>query len=79
MYFLSTIWIILFSEFAILAARVASFMSIVEVIILPMIILKFRCEKIIYILLVLFSFLMLYINIFLKKVVGPYYLIEGFL
>lgn len=54
-------------------------MSIVEVIILPMIILKFRCEKIIYILLVLFSFLMLYINIFLKKVVGPYYLIEGFL
>lgn len=79
MYFLSTIWIILFSEFAIIAARVASFMSIVEVIILPMLILKFRYKKTIYILLVLFAFLVLYINIFFREVVGNYYFIEGFL
>ncbi len=77
MYFCSTLWIIIFNEFAILAARVATFMSIAEFILIPAVILLFRQKKFMYSIVYLLCFLMFYLNIFIKEVVNDYYIIGG--
>lgn len=79
MYVASTIWLIIFNEFAIIAARVATFMSIADVILIPSLILLFKQKKIVYMSIYLFAFLMLYLNIFIKQVVNDYHFVTGVL
>lgn len=69
-----TSWRILFSDFGILAARVATFYSIVEVILIPALILAFRQKVLPTIVVICYAFLTLYLNIFVKEGRFPYFL-----
>lgn len=69
-----TSWRILFSDFGILAARVATFFSIVEVVLVPVIILAFKQKLLPTIIVVFYAFLTLYLNLFIKDGRFPYFL-----
>ncbi len=69
-----TSWRILFSDFGILAARVATFFSIVEVILVPALILVFKQKLLPTIFIVFYAFLTLYLNLFVKEGRFPYFL-----
>lgn len=62
-----TFWRLAFSDFGIIAARIATFFTIVEVILIPCIILAFKQKLIPFLLVLLYAFLMLYLNLFSKE------------
>ena len=69
---LSASWRLAFSDFAILAARVSSLFGIVEVILLPSIILAFRQKLLITLIIIVYAFLTLYLNLIVKVGRNPY-------
>jgi hypothetical protein len=75
MYILSTAWILAFSSFAILAARVATFFSVGEIILLPIIVLKFRQQKLVLASILLLGCAMLVLNLAFKNMWPPYHTI----
>ena len=75
LYITSTAWLILFADFAIFAARLASFLSIVEVILLPSIIYVFKQKRLFYFAIWIYALMMLYLNIEVKEVLNTYELV----
>ncbi|MDQ2109556.1 MULTISPECIES: EpsG family protein [unclassified Vibrio] len=71
-YFLAVTWRIAFSDFGIFAARVATFFSIVEVLLIPALIYAFRQKFIMTIFILLYAFLTLYLNLYFKEGRFPY-------
>ncbi|MCG3767776.1 EpsG family protein [Vibrio cincinnatiensis] len=71
-YFLAVTWRIAFSDFGIFAARVATFFSIVEVLLIPALIYAFRQKFIMTIFILLYAFLTLYLNLYIKEGRFPY-------
>lgn len=69
-----TSWRILFSDFGILAARIATFFSIVEVIMVPALILAFKQKLLPTMMIIFYAFLTLYLNLFVKEGRFPYFL-----
>ncbi len=61
---LNAAWRVAFSDFAILAGRIATFYSIVEVILIPYMITIFRQKFIIWLLIILYAGLMLFLNLY---------------
>lgn len=74
MFFLSVLWRILFSDFGILAGRVSTFLSVTEPILISCFIVFFNKKIIPIMLIFLYSFLVLYINLFVKEGRFPYLL-----
>uniref|UniRef100_UPI004048EA31 EpsG family protein n=1 Tax=Aliarcobacter sp. TaxID=2321116 RepID=UPI004048EA31 len=72
LYIISTAWLIFFADFAIIAARVATFLSIVDVILLPSLIYVFKQKRLIYFAIWLYALMMLYLNIEVKEVLNTY-------
>lgn len=72
MYLVSTFWLIIFDDFAIVAARVAALLSFVEVLLIPSFILLFKQKFIIYSFIVLYGCYVLYLNIYEKELLGNY-------
>ncbi|EPM6963357.1 TPA: EpsG family protein [Vibrio alginolyticus] len=73
------LWRIAFSELGVLAARVATVFTITEVILIPMLVGIFKQKIIPTIIVVIYAFLMLYINLFLKDGRNPYSMSIGIL
>tara|TARA_B100001093_G_C26752647_1_gene981879 strand:- start:261 stop:1460 length:1200 start_codon:yes stop_codon:yes gene_type:complete len=61
-YYTGTLWIIFFNGFAIIATRLASMLTVPEIILLPMLIILFKQKGLAFIFLVLFSFMQLILN-----------------
>jgi hypothetical protein len=72
MYLVSTLWLIIFDDFAIIAARVAALLSFVEVLLIPLFILLFKQKLIIYSFIVLYGCYVLYLNIYEKELLSNY-------
>ena len=72
LYALSTVWLFVFRDFAILGARGASFMSFFDYITLPACALVFRQYWVGYIFILLFAAVVLYLNIDIKGIIGEY-------
>lgn len=70
-------WRILFSDFGIIAGRVSTFFSIVEVILIPCLLLAFKNKIIPIIVIILYAFITLYLNLYVKDGRFPYYLSVG--
>lgn len=70
--FIAMIWLFIFRDFAILAARGAAFINTTEFIITPAVIYTFKNKTPIFASVLLLTLLMLYLNIYIKAVVGPY-------
>lgn len=68
--FLSTFWRIAFSDFGIIAGRVATFFGIVEVILIPSFILIFKQKVLAAFFIICYALLVLYLNTI--KILGPY-------
>lgn len=75
LYIASTTWLIFFADFAIIAARVATFLSIVDVILLPSLIYIFKQKKLVYFCIWLYALMMLFLNIIVKEVLNDYQLL----
>lgn len=75
MYILSTVWILIFSDFAILAARIATFLSVGDAILLPSLALVFKEKKLVLTANVAFAWMMLYLNIVLNPEMPPHTLV----
>lgn len=75
--FTATTWRILFSDFGIVAGRVATFFSIVEVLLVPSFILIFKQKIIPHIIIILYALITLYLNTELK--INPYSSIISFI
>ena len=76
MYLFSTIWLIAFSDFGILAGRMAAYFSFVEVILIPSIILMAKNKVkqfIIFTGIVIYSLFLAYINLVPRHVVRAFY------
>lgn len=73
------VWRIAFSELGVLAARVATVFTITEVILIPMLVAIFRQKLLPTIVVILYAFLALYINLFLKDGRHPYFMSIGIL
>lgn len=71
-YFIAVTWRIAFSDFGIFAARVATFFGIVEVLIIPTLIYAFRQKFIMTIFILIYAFLTLHLNLFVKEGRNPY-------
>ncbi len=62
-YYTGTLWIIFFNGFAIIATRLASMLTVPEIILLPMLIILFKQKGLAFIFLTTFSFMQLILNI----------------
>ncbi|MGA2914921.1 MAG: EpsG family protein [Sedimentisphaerales bacterium] len=71
-YLTGTVWRIAFNDFGIFAARIATFFIIVEVILLPMLVTVIRTRFIAYLSLVIYAFIALYLNLYVKEALHPY-------
>lgn len=71
-YFLAVSWRVAFSDLGILAARVATMFGVVEVVLVPAFVLLFRQKLIPTILIILYAFATLYLNLFVKEGRNPY-------
>ena len=68
-YYTGALWIIFFNDFAIIATRLASMLTVPEIILLPMLIILFKQKGLAFIFLALFSFMQLILNtIYLSNV-----------
>ncbi|WP_164518169.1 EpsG family protein [Pseudoalteromonas rubra] len=65
-------WRLAFSDFGIIAARVSTFFNIVEVVLLPCLLLAFREKLMPTLLIFIYAFLTLYLNLFIKEGRAPY-------
>ncbi len=70
----ATFWRTAFSDFGIFAARIATFFSIVEVILLPCIILGFKQKRVVMTILIFYGFVTLILNLFFKEGRNPYFI-----
>ena len=61
-----------FWDLGVLAARISTFFAIVEVVIIPYFIVLFKQKKLVYLIILLYAFTMLYMNLFLKDGRNPY-------
>jgi hypothetical protein len=71
-YLLAVIIRIAFYDLGVIAARLSTFFGIVEVIIIPYFIYLFKQKIIPIIMIILYAFLMLYLNLFIKEGIHPY-------
>ncbi|OOF27450.1 EpsG family protein [Salinivibrio sp. IB872] len=71
-YFLSVTWRIAFNDFGIFAARIATFFGIVEVILVPTLLLVCRQKLVTVLGIILYAFLTLYMNLYVKEGRFPY-------
>ncbi|WP_306331919.1 EpsG family protein [Vibrio injensis] len=71
-YFLAVTWRIAFNDFGIFAARVATFFGIVEVILIPALIYVFKQKLIITFFILVYAFITLYFNLYVKAMAYPY-------
>ena len=71
-YFLGTCWIIIFNDYAIIASRVASFLTVSELVLIPMFISVFANKKTVNLVVILFPFLLLNYNIYYQKNIPAY-------
>jgi hypothetical protein len=67
LYLLGTVWRVAFSDFSIFAARIATFFTIVEVILLPFLVTAIRRRIFAYCLLLAYAFSTLYLNLYVVK------------
>lgn len=72
--FLGTVWRIAFSDFEILAGRVATFFTISEVILVPSIILAFKQKVFVTVLVIIYAFIQIYLNMYSKNFVNMYHI-----
>ena len=70
--FVALVWLFVFRDFAILAARGASFISTTDFIITPAIIYSFKSKLLIFISVLILSLVYFYLNIYVKGIVSPY-------
>lgn len=70
--FVAMVWLFVFRDFAILAARGAAFINTADYIITPAIIYAFSSKTIIFISVLFLTVMYFYLNIYVKAVVGPY-------
>lgn len=63
---LSTFWRLAFSDFGVLAGRVSTLLGISEVLLIPSFIILFRNRFLGFIVVFIYAFLMLYLNLFIK-------------
>ena len=61
-----------FSDYGIIAARIASLFGIVEVVLIPMLILIFRPKLLVFFGIVVYASMMLVINLFIRDGRQPY-------
>ncbi len=71
-YLAGTVWRIVFNDFGIFAARIATFFTITEVILLPYLVIALKQKKLVYISLIIYAFITLYLNLYIKGVVHEY-------
>ncbi|MBL0550667.1 EpsG family protein [Aeromonas caviae] len=71
-FLLATSWRIMFSDFGILAGRVATFLSITEPLILASLITFFRPRIIVGVIIIFYAFITLYMNLYFKSGRYPY-------
>lgn len=71
-YLVGTVWRVVFNDFGIFAARIATFFAIVEIILLPMLVTVIRIRVLAYLSLVVYAFLALYLNLYIKQAIHPY-------
>ena len=71
-YFTGTLWIIAFSDFAIIATRIASMLTVSEIILLPMFIILFKQKGFAFIFLVVFSLSQIILNTFYLSNIPEY-------
>jgi hypothetical protein len=76
--FVSVTWRIAFSDFAIFAARIATFFGVVEVLLIPSLIYIFKQRVIATCIILLYAFVTLYLNLFVKEGRYPYELSFSF-
>ncbi|EPW6984071.1 EpsG family protein [Vibrio parahaemolyticus] len=74
-----TAWRIGFSELGIISARIATLFTISEVIILPMFASVFKSKFLPTVMIIIYAFIMLYINLFVKEGRHPYFMSLGVL
>ncbi len=71
-YFLAVTWRIAFNDFGIFAARIATFFGVVEVLLVPALLYLFRQKLMVTLIILLYAFLTLYLNLFVKEGRYPY-------
>jgi hypothetical protein len=74
---LCTFWRLAFSDFGIFAARIATFFGIVEVILIPCLLLAFKNKIIPMFIIIIYAFVTLYLNLYVKDGRFPYHLSVG--
>lgn len=70
--FIAMVWLFVFRDFAILAARGAAFINTTDFIIAPAVIYAFKSKTPIFFAILCLAYIMLYLNIYVKGVVSPY-------
>jgi hypothetical protein len=75
MYILSTAWILAFQEFAILAARIATFFSVGDPLLLTYLVTLFREKKIVLAGVIMMAWALLFLNVTIKQGWPPYHTI----
>jgi hypothetical protein len=71
-YLMAVVIRIAFYDLGVLSARISTFFGIVEVVIIPYFIYIFRQKRLITFLIIVYAFLMLYLNLFVKQGRYPY-------
>lgn len=66
-YFLAVVWRIAFNDFGIFAARVATFYGIVEVLLVPSLLYIFRQRMFANFIVLIYGFITLYLNLYIKE------------
>jgi len=79
MYILSTSWLLAFQDFSLLAARIATFLSVGDPVIIPSLAILFREKKLVLVCIILLAWAMLYLNLGIKKFIPPYQSIFDFI
>lgn len=72
LYFLAVTWRIALSDLGVLAARIATFFGIVEVLLVPALLYLFRQKIFATIVVLIYAFATLYLNLFVKEGRNPY-------
>lgn len=77
MYFLSTVWLIIFNDFAIIAARVATFLSIFDAILVSALVLGVKQRMVPYVAILAYAWTVLIINLSFKNLLASYEIVGG--
>lgn len=70
---LGTFWRLAFSDFGIFASRISAFYNVVQVILIPCFILPFRQKLLPFLTIVLYAFLLLYLNLYFIQIFPHYH------